>query len=162
MEVSSSHQMNVFLLCVLSGMLCGVFFDIQRFLRRLRFAGKMRVTLEDILFALVSIALTLGFGFRFNNGEIRYYQIMGSISGVLFYAAFLSRLVMKALGIIYKVLRNVIVVPTVKICLFLAVPIKKLIRIFKKAFLKLRRLLKKALSNIKKRKKRLKKRMKML
>lgn len=162
MEVSSAHQMNVFLLCVLSGILCGIFFDVQRFLRRLRFAGGMRTTVEDVLFAVVSIALVLGFGFRFNYGEIRYYQIMGSISGALFYCAFMSRIMMKIFSVLYKLIKNVVVVPILKICTFLMIPVRKLICILMKALKGVKRVTKKALQNIRKRKKHIKKRMKML
>lgn len=162
MEVSSAHQMNVFLLCVLSGILCGIFFDIQRFLRRIRFAGGMRTTVEDVLFATVSIALVLGFGFRFNYGEIRYYQVMGSISGVLFYSAFMSRIMMRVFDILHKLIKNIVIIPAIKICTFLMRPVRKLVRLLKRALKSLKRLMKKVLQNIKKRKKHLKKRMKML
>lgn len=162
MEVSSTHQMTVFLLSVLSGMLCGIFFDGQRFLRRIHSASEVRVVMEDVLFAAVSIAIILGFGLFFDNGEIRYYQIMGSVSGVLFYAAFLSRLVMRLFSFFYKIFRAVIVVPIIKICHLLSVPAKKIIRITKKTSSGVKRQLKKAVKSIKKRKKHIKKRMKML
>ena len=108
MEVSSSHQMYVFFLSVLSGLGCGVFFDLQRSLRRLHFAGSIRTTIEDIIFVVVAVGVTIALGFFFNNGQMRYYQVMGSVSGALFYAAFLSRIVMKILKFIYSMFAKII------------------------------------------------------
>lgn len=162
MEVSSSHQIYVFSLCVISGMLCGAFFDVQRFLRRVHSAGSARTMLEDIIFAFVCVGVMIGFSFHFNNGEIRYYQVMGSVSGALFYAAALSRLFMKVLNLLFSLVRNLVVKPLVKICLALLVPIKKLTAIVKKTVLKTRKIFSRLGRNIKKRRKRLKKRIKML
>ena len=162
MEVSSSHQIYVFLLYVALGMLCGAFFDVQRFLRRLNFAGSTRTMLEDILFASVCVCVMIGLGYYFNNGEIRYYQVMGAVSGALFYAAVLSRIFMKILFVIFKVIKNLVIKPVVKICVLLLIPIKKLWAILKKIGHKSRRITKAFVRNIKKRKKHLKKRIKML
>ena len=162
MEISSTHQMYVFCWCIVSGILCGIFFDLQRFLRKVRFAGGLRTTLEDILFALVSIGVILGFGFYFNNGEIRYYQVMGSISGAMFYAAFLSRFVMGIFMTAYRLFNALILKPVIRIILVLLMPVKKLLYILKKFYGRVKRLVVKALRGVKLQKKRLKKRMKML
>jgi len=162
MEISSTHQVYVFGLCVLSGMLCGVFFDLQRFLRRVHFAGGVRTTLEDILFATVCIGVILGVGFYFNNGEMRYYQVMGSISGALLYAALFSRLIMKIFMAGYNAFNVLIIKPLIKIIHILSVPVKKLLYALRKLFLRVRKFIGKLLRNAKQRKKRLKKRMKML
>lgn len=162
MEVSSSHQMYVFALCILSGILCGIFFDLQRFWRQIRFAGYARTLFEDILFAALCIGITIGFGFYFNNGEIRYYQIMGSISGALLYAALLSRYVMRLFHLVYKLLLAVVVTPLVKICRLLIFPVKKIVSRFKKAAAKIKKKFSRVTRNVKTVKKRLKKRIKML
>lgn len=162
MEVSSSQQIYVFSLSVLLGILCAAFFDIQRFLRKLSLAGTARTMLEDILFAFVCVGVMLGFSYYFNNGEIRYYQIMGALSGALFYAAALSRIFMKVLFVLFKVIKNLLIRPLVKICLILLKPVKKLVSLIEKYILRLRRKFLSFIRNIKKRKKHLKKRMKML
>ena len=162
MEVSSSHQMYVFALYVLLGLLCGAFFDVQRFLRKLHRAGSTRTQLEDILFAFVCVASMLGLGYFFNNGEIRYYQIMGSISGFLFYASVLSRIFMKTLNVLYSIIKKLIIRPIVKILYLLFIPIRKILYFGKKITLKIKKLFLRTRRNIKKRKKRLKKRIKML
>jgi hypothetical protein len=101
--------MYVFLLCVLLGLGCGVFFDFQRCVRKKFFAGILRTTLEDILFATLCIGAVIALGFFFNNGEIRYYQILGSVSGALFYAALLSKLVSKIFLFFFGITEKIIV-----------------------------------------------------
>lgn len=162
MEVSSSHQIYVFVLYVISGVLCGAFFDVQRFLRKLYKAGQTRTQLEDILFAVVCVGAMLTLSYFFNNGEIRYYQIMGSISGALFYAAALSRIFMKILNVLFVLIKKLIIRPIIKICLVLFIPIRKIFRFCRKICLKIKKRLFIIVRNIKKRKKRLKKRIKML
>lgn len=162
MEVSSSHQMYVFFLSVLSGIGCGVFFDLQRSLRRLRFAGGIRTTIEDIIFVIVSLGVTIALGFFFNNGQMRYYQVMGGISGALFYAAFLSRTVMKLLQLVYSILEKIIVKPVALLLRIASVPMRKLWDIVKALSGKMKKIKKKISRNLKKGKKHLKKRIKML
>ncbi len=162
MEVSSSHQMYVFALYLLSGMLCGAFFDVQRFLRRLHRAGRTRTQLEDVIFATVCVGAMLGLSYFFNNGEIRYYQIMGSISGALFYAAALSRIFMKTLNVISNLIKHIIIRPVIKICSVLLIPIRKIFRLCRKSCMKTKRIFLRVGRKIKTRKKSIKKRIKML
>ena len=89
MEVSSTHQLFVFVLCVISGAGCGAFFDVQRSIRKLHFAGTFRIIAEDLLFVIICTAVAILLGYFFNRGQMRYYQIMGLISGALFYIAFI-------------------------------------------------------------------------
>lgn len=161
MEVSSSHQLYVFLLFVVLGMVCGAFFDVQRFLRKKVSAGNLRTILEDFLFTTFIISVTLGLSYHRNNGEIRYYEIMGAVSGALFYMAALSNLFTRILEMIFSVLEKVLIRPTVKICSFIMTPIKKFYRASKKVLSKLKRKIKSFKRRAKKRKKLLEKRIKM-
>ena len=162
MEVSSTHQIYVFTLYVISGMMCGAFFDIQRFLRKLHRAGNARTQLEDILFAILCIGIILTLSYFFNNGEIRYYQLMGCVSGALFYMAALSRIFTKILYMAFKCIKNLLVKPLVKICVILYIPVRKFTVWIKEKCRRLKKIISGIKRNIKKRKKRLKKRIKML
>lgn len=162
MEISSSHQLYVFFLSVLSGIALGIFYDLERSLRRLRFAGDIRTTIEDIIFVGVSVGAVITLGLLSNNGQMRYYQVMGSISGALFYAAFLSRIVMNALRFIYKATEKIIVRPFLKLFALFCVPVKKLGCGFRVIAAKIRKTEKSIHRSMKKRKKHLKKRIKML
>ncbi len=162
MQVSSSHQMYVFLLCVALGIGCGVFFDFQRSIRKIFFAGVLRTTLEDILFAFICIGAVLALGFFFNNGQIRYYQILGSISGALFYAAFLTRGVTKLFSVFYSVTGKIIVRPIIKICALAVVPLRYLLAFAKRLQKEFKGANVKALRALQSSRKMLKKRIKML
>ena len=162
MEVSSSHQMYVFLLCVALGIGCGVFFDFQRCIRKKFFAGILRTTLEDILFAFVCIGAVIALGFFFNNGQMRYYQILGSVSGALFYAAFLSKLVSKSFLFFLGITEKIIVKPFLWLCKTATIPLCYLRDALKKLWKGFKRLRTRALGKQKNSLKMLKKRIKML
>ncbi len=162
MEVSSSHQVNVFFIYVLSGLICGTFFDVQRLLRRMFAAGSTRTLVEDFVFAVFTVFMTIAPGFIYNNGEMRYYQIIGILCGGILYAAALSRVVTKILYFFCRVAEKIIVRPAIKICLLLIVPLKVLITKIKKLKNLWKRVRKKLSRHSKKRRKALKKRIKML
>ncbi len=162
MEISSKHQLVVFLLSIFSGMACALFFDIQRSLRRLYSAGKVRTTAEDILFAIIVTSVLIGLGFFFNRGQIRYYQIMGALSGALFYAAFLSRSTMRFISGIYKIIYKYFIRPIRKLVRCVLFPVGKLCAFLKSGIIKAKRVKKRILKHTKIRFKALKKRMKML
>ena len=162
MEVSSSQQMHVFLLCLISGIACALFFDVQRSLRKISTAGKVRTAVEDIIFVIICTVIAIAVGFVFNKGQIRYYQIMGLVSGALFYAAFLSRIAMKALKKTYAAINKVIIVPVIAMVKIIILPFKKIYPVLKHVFSKIKIKIMHILRMLKCRKKLLKKRMKML
>lgn len=162
MEVSSKHQLFVFVVYIVSGIGCGVFFDVQRSLRKMASAGKIRTLLEDVLFGTVCIGGTIIIGFLFNRGQMRYYQVMGLISGVLFYAAFLSQITMKILIAVYRALRKFVLKPTFIIVKIMLLPFAKTCLFLKKICFKIKAYFLKGVRLIRIRKNKLKKRMKML
>ena len=162
MKVSSSHQGFVFLLFVLMGALCGMIFDTQRTLREKCSAGALRTTLEDGVFVILSIGIMLGASFVANNGEIRYFQGMGAVSGALFYAAFLSRIFRKFISAFFSVTTKILLKPIGRMLSFLKEITKKFCLFFKKRFIRIKRRIDGIRKIAKKRRKILKKRIKML
>ena len=162
MEVSSSHQLFVFAVCLGSGIALGIFFDVQRSLRKLWLAGTLRTVAEDILFAFVCIVAAIWLGFYFNRGQMRYYQIMGILSGVLFYAAFLSAATLKILAKVYFVIRKILIVPIIKTVKALVVPFRSVFSFVMRKIRRIKLFLKNAFRRIKDKRKKFEKRMKML
>lgn len=162
MEVSSSHQVNVFFIYVLSGLICGTFFDMQRLLRKVFAAGSTRTLVEDFVFVVFTVFMTIAPGFIYNNGEMRYYQIIGILCGGTLYAVALSRIVMKILSFLFYLTQKTIVKPVIKLCLLLIIPVKWIIRKIKKLKTLGKRVQKKLSRHSKKCRKALKKRIKML
>lgn len=162
MEISSSHQIYVFFLCFLSGIGCGVFFDFQRSVRKLSRVGLLRIAIEDIAFDVMCVFAAIWLGFYFNNGQMRYYQVLGAISGALFYAAFLSHAVMRVLGMTYRFAGKFILRPLFNLFKIMSLPFVKLSMLTKALCRKIVKLFLRISKRLKERKKQLKKRMKML
>ena len=162
MEVSSSHQVYVFFIYVITGISCCAFFDLQRFIRRLLKAGSVRTLLEDLFFAILCATVLIVTGFLFNDGQMRYYQFAGAVSGALFYAAFLSGKVMLIMEKIYNIVRKILIKPIVKILKIIYIPFNKTAELIKRIFLRARRVFARLKRALKKRNKLLKKRIKML
>lgn len=95
MEVSVSNQLYVFGMMILCGAMSGFIFDIMRALRRSFGSNMLTTSLADILYWLI-ISSGIYFAiFTFNYGSIRWYEIIGILSGSVIYFLILSRFVMK-------------------------------------------------------------------
>ena len=92
-EGSSRHQLDVFFLCIFAGILCGIFFDLQRSVRKISCKGRIITTIQDLLFALFYVGVALFVGFNFNHGEVRYYQVLGVFFGILLYLLLFSNFI---------------------------------------------------------------------
>ena len=141
---------------------CGIFFDVQRSIRRVLSAGKIRTLLEDFFFGIVCTAGAIATGFLFNRGQMRYYQVMGLVSGVLFYAAFLSPFMMKFLTVMYSLLRKYVIKPATVIIRFIFLPFCKICLFLKKKYGRIKVNILKITRVLKLKRKTTKKRMKML
>lgn len=162
MEVSSSHQLDVFFLCVLTGVACGIFFDLQRSIRKIGRTGRIITTLQDLLFALFYVGVALYVGFNFNHGEVRYYQVLGVMFGVLLYLLLFSAFVMKIMQLVGKVFYISVIKPLMFLKVRLCAFIKKIFTVLVKAVKRIK-VVAKIVCNIQKNNlKRLKKRLKML
>lgn len=90
MCVSSTEQLKVFLICICAGIVCMSFFDLQRMMRRMFKHNRFFVLAEDVLFALVCAGVSIFVSFVFDNGEIRYYQLLGAVCGAGIYKCFVK------------------------------------------------------------------------
>lgn len=162
MTVSSSSQLNMFFICTIFGLSSGVFFDFGRSLRK-AYGGKNALTIaEDTVFTIVYIAALIILCYLFDEGRIRYYHILGAVFGILVYGLLLSRVVLGFFCAIHMFFIKNILSPLFKLVKMISKPFKlfstKIISFFKKT----KRKTKRVLNNIKTRKKRMKKIMKML
>ncbi len=126
MEVSSSQQLNVFVVYIITGAFCGLLFDVLRSIRKIHITGTFLTAVEDIIFFLLSLCAILSVGYKFDDGKIRYYQVLGILFGALVYYLTLSRIFIKIISfigvIIYKYLiKNILRIINLikKICFFL-------------------------------------------
>lgn len=73
-------QAYLFIIFILNGILIGILFDIFRILRRSFKTPNIVTYIEDVLFWTISAILVLYSLFVFNNGEIRGYIFVRTIS----------------------------------------------------------------------------------
>lgn len=111
MENIALEQAYLFSIYLISGMLIGILFDIFRSLRK-SFSTKDFVTyIEDILFWVVTGIFILFVIFKFNNGEIRIYSILGLLIGFTSYMISISKLFIKLNVMIMDFLKKIIIYP---------------------------------------------------
>lgn len=105
----------------LGAMLCAVY-DVFRIIR-IAFGGKITaVFVEDILFSIIALVLTFIFVVAFNNGELRFFVLIGELLGFVAYYFTLGRLTMSVSKMIISLIKklfNLLVMPFVKLFGFL-------------------------------------------
>jgi len=151
-EVSVTNQAFIFLSSVIGGLIIGFVFDVFRIFRRVVKTANIVIGLQDILFWILVSIILFGLIFITNNGELRWYEFLGVILGVIFYNLIFSMYVMKvsvaAINLIKKVLLLII-----KILLYPFAMIYKLLKkpllILRKSFYRLRTSLRKFMRRVK-------------
>ena len=74
-------QTTSFLYSMALGVVLSVVYDIFRIIR-VAFGGKKTaVFIEDLIFSLVALVLTFVFVIAFNNGELRFFVLIGELLG---------------------------------------------------------------------------------
>lgn len=84
-------QLYSLLIFLISGILVGIFFDIFRILRKSFKTSDLVTYIEDIIFWIITGIFLLFVIFKFNNGEIRSYVIIGLILGIVIYMFNISK-----------------------------------------------------------------------
>jgi len=160
MTVSSVHQMNVFLICIAAGIICGAFFDFERSIRRIYGSKNSSVAMHDVVFTAVCIIIMIWAGTYFNNGELRYYQILGALCGALLYASLLSSAFMWVFCTAHKIFIKLILKPVFillkKISGGVRIAFSFILKFYKKITKKCLNFVKKSAGRIKNLKKRIK------
>lgn len=74
-------QTNSFLYAMALGAVLSVLYDVFRIIR-VAFGGKKTaVFIEDLVFSLLALVLTFVFVIVFNNGELRFFVLIGELLG---------------------------------------------------------------------------------
>lgn len=96
MILSMESQVMLFLTAALTGAVCAFIFDIFRLLRRVFKHPNILVQAEDVLYWLIVSFLMYYVMLLKNNGDIRFYSILGALLGMLLYFLTVSPLFLKA------------------------------------------------------------------
>lgn len=126
-------QLYSLLIFTITGIIIGVFFDIFRILRRSFKTPDIITYIEDILFWIFTGVFFITVLFKFNNGEIRSYVLLGLIFGIIVYMLIISKYFIKINIKIIKIIKKILAYP-IKIILkiikpltFIVINIRKII-----------------------------------
>lgn len=109
-------QLYSLLIFIITGIIIGVFFDIFRILRRSFKTPDIVTYIEDILFWIFTGVFFITILFKFNNGEIRSYVLLGLISGIVMYMLIISKYFIKVSVTIIKTIKKILSYPIKIIC----------------------------------------------
>ena len=107
----AGNQTYLFIIFTIVGIIIGILFDIFRILRK-SFKTKDIVTyIEDILFWILTGIIILFSMYRFSNGELRFFMIIGILMGTLIYMITFSKYIIKISVFIINLIKKIIVYP---------------------------------------------------
>lgn len=105
------NQLFCLLAFSITGITIGILFDIFRILRRSFKTTDLITYIEDILFWILTGAIVLFSIFKFNDGQIRSYVVVGIAFGIFIYMFTISRFIIKYSVIIIKWIKKIISYP---------------------------------------------------
>ena len=110
-------QTTSFLYAMVLGAVLSLVYDVFRIIR-VAFGGKKTaVFVEDLLFSLAALVLTFVFVIAFNNGELRFFVLVGELLGFILCHCTLGRIVIGFSRAIINAIRwffNLIFTPIIK------------------------------------------------
>ena len=93
--VSVSREAYIFLCSIAGGALIAFVYDIFRIKRKAVKTRNIVIQIEDVIFWAISTAIMLVMLYYGNDGEIRGYIFIGTITGVILYVSLLSKIIMR-------------------------------------------------------------------
>ena len=122
------EQIKFLLGIIVSGMLCGIVYDIIRERRKLFYLGNIYVNIEDIIFCIFTGIVFLTVTFYLNSGVIRITGFLGIIIGEFIYFLLIRNHVRNFFIILAKLIKKLLIF-IIRIFFF---PIKLVKRLLKK------------------------------
>lgn len=129
MELTQAHLFYIF---ILTGILLGVLFDVFRILRRSFKTSDFVTYIEDIFFWILAGFILFYTVYKFNNGEIRSYVLLGIVSGLTVYLIIFSKIFIKINVNIILFIKNI----CIHFANFILYPLKLLLSILRKLLLR--------------------------
>ncbi len=88
------NELKLFGICLLLGVLIGLFYDVFRIGRKLIVHKEWLVDLEDLFFWMLTAWFVFRTLFQYNQGALRGYAFLGMFLGVILYECSFSRLLL--------------------------------------------------------------------
>ena len=128
MKVSLEYELKTFLASIILAFLAGILYDFFRSVRTIT----KRTLLWDILLWVSVLVLTCTIWFFVQNGEIRWYMILGTVfSGIIYlltmspYVYFLFCFLMDKICRIFRIFFKILLTPLAFLCKMIGVYVKK-------------------------------------
>lgn len=125
-------QADLFYIFILTGILLGVLFDVFRILRKSFKTSDLITYIEDVVFWILAGFLLFYTVYKFNNGEIRSYVLLGIALGFTAYLIIFSKIFIKINVSIIMFVKNI----CIQIAKFMLYPLKLILNLLRKLFLK--------------------------
>lgn len=112
----AGNQANLFIIFSLVGIIIGLLFDIFRVLRKVFKTKDILTYIEDILFWILTGIIIIYSMYRFCDGELRFFMIVGIIFGSIIYILSISKYIIFFFTSIFSVIKKIIINPAKLIC----------------------------------------------
>lgn len=109
MQPQILEQLYSFFIFILVGFLIGILFDFFRISRKTFKTSDIITSLEDIAFWIISGSLILFSIFKFNNGDLRIYILVGICIGITLYMLIFSKIVINVLVNVILFIKKIII-----------------------------------------------------
>ena len=129
---NSINQLYILFVFIISGSIIGILFDLFRILRKSFKTPDIITYIEDTLFWIITGLFLLYIIFKYSFGEIRIYMFISLIIGLVVYFLTISKYF---IDLNVKII-NIFKISISKILYILFFPIKIIINILQKTFLK--------------------------
>ena len=116
-------QLQLFVVFIINGFVIGIIFDTFRVIRKTFKHKDFVIYIQDILFWILSAIVLLYSTFIFNDGEFRFFLLVGAIFGFIIYLFTLSKIFIKINVNMLKFIKKL----SSKILKILLIPIRKLL-----------------------------------
>lgn len=126
MPVNVNQQTVVFLVCIVTGIISGMLFDLLSITAKKLHFGKSAFFIQDIFLWCTILGFFFGSIYIINGVVLRWYIFLGAIFGVLFYIITLRIFTIKTISSILGLIENIFR----KIIKILSLPLAKIARLF--------------------------------
>ena len=103
-----SNQAFLFLVFLLNGVFIGLIFDFFRILRKSFKTTNIITYIQDILFWILTGIIIIFCMYKFSDGEIRFFMLLGIILGFSLYLLMFSSFIIQICVFIIKYIKKII------------------------------------------------------
>ena len=107
----ASNQASLFMIFSLVGFIIGILFDCFRILRKTFKTNDIVTYIEDIIFWILTGIIIIYSMYKFCDGELRFFMVIGVVFGTIIYLLTFSKYVIRLVTTIVFFIRKMIIYP---------------------------------------------------